>query len=59
MWQAKDGEWNPLVLGLEGFSRPVWPPDGDGERNGTDGEPRTADSPDPSPPPQAPQDGHL
>jgi hypothetical protein len=57
MWQAEDGEWNPLVLGLEGFSQPVWPPHGDGD--GTEADPRTADSPDPSPPPQLPQDGRL
>lgn len=57
MWQAKDGEWDPLVLGLDGYSQPVWPPRGDGD--GAEAEPRNADSPDPSPPPQAPEHGHL
>ena len=59
MWQAEDGEWDPVVLGLDGFSRPVWPPHRDGDTDGTGGEPHTADSPDPSPPPQAPHDGRL
>jgi len=58
MWQAKDGEWDVLTLGPEEPSPQVWPPRGDGAAD-ANGSPRTADSPDPSPPRQPPENGHL
>ncbi len=57
MWQARNGKWNAVTLGLEP-SR-VWPPDQPAASHEDPDHAAPADDHDPSPPPQDPQDGHL
>ena len=73
MWQASDGSWRPLTLGLEdGWPPPpLWSPEEEQpagatraapERAGAAPEPTRAapaDDHDPKPPPQAPEGGRL
>jgi hypothetical protein len=57
IWQAKNRTWNPVTLGLEDSqaSEPEQQPAG----MRADAEAPAGDHPDPSPPPQEPQDGRL
>jgi hypothetical protein len=57
-WHPADAGRTVLTLGPDNWSLRSSPPDGDGEP-GAEGGSRTGDSPDPSPPRQAPEDGHL
>ena len=56
IWQAKNRAWNPVTLGLED-SRVPEPEQPAGPQ--ADADAPTADQPDPSPPPQEPEDGRL
>jgi hypothetical protein len=57
IWQAKNRTWNPVVLGLEDprAIEPEQQPAGPQ----ADAAAGTGDHPDPSPPPQEPEDGRL
>jgi len=64
MWQAPDGSWTPITLGIEGWPLPdLWPREGQGDagqdRRTDAGDERTADDPDPRPPGQRPEEGSL
>jgi hypothetical protein len=57
IWQAKNRTWNQVTLGLEDsrVSEPEQQPTG----AQADADAPTGDQPDPSPPPQEPEDGRL